>query len=258
MNTLKVSVFAVLLSGMYLASCQKDHDKVTDTPATANSTKAADAASLKIKEPEKLFERTFKVFDASKTKSTTLRLRAASQQTLDRLNLQDMEFTLVNTPAHVLQQTTTPGTSPKQGAALSSKQGASRDAKGPGALNIPDNAIVMDFPFETTNGPISIEVSGKAPKTQQLTTGPDALSLATSYLYLYGSSWHRVKVTNLTANLIYTTFYYHFGNYGYYSGYAYNLYLNGYSYYYNCNYSVGVHLTFYNAYHYRYDYWINC
>lgn len=256
MKALKISAFALLVSGMFLTSCQKDRDEVMDTPPAANSSKAADPSSLKIKEPEKLFERTLKVFDAGKTKSTTLRLRASSKQTLDRLNLDNMEFTLVNTPASVLQQKGNPGTALKQGATLASKQGATRDAKTPDELKIPDNAIVMDFPFEAKNTPVSIEVSSKPGKAAQLST--DAQAMATSYLYLSGSNWHRIQVTNLGYNAIYAAFYYHYWGYKYYSGYAYTLYQNGWSYYYNCSYSVGVNLTFYGAYRYRYTWWSTC
>jgi hypothetical protein len=254
MNALKISVFTLLLSGMYLTSCQKNQDQVADTPA--NSSKAPDQNSIKIKEPEKLFERSVKVFDAAKTKSATLRLRASSQQTLDRMNLQDMEFTLVNTPAN-LQQQASPGTSLKQGAALASKQGATRNVKSAEDLKIPDNAIVMDFPDAAANAPVSIEVSSKA-KADKVTADPGAQSLSYAYLYLYGSNWHRVQVTNLGYNPIYSSFYYHYWGSKYYSGYAYTLRQNGWSYYYNCSYAVGVNLTFYGAYRYRYTWWANC
>ncbi|MEI6948768.1 hypothetical protein V9K67_16375 [Paraflavisolibacter sp. H34] len=260
MKALKASVFALLLSGMYLTSCQKDHDQQMDTPVAANSTKAnnpgSDPAAIKIKEPEKLFERTLKVFDASKTKSTTLRLRASSQKTLDGLNLNDMQFTLVATPSNLLQQSAAPTSSKEKGGTLFSQLGATRDSKKAQDLTIPENAIAMDFP-DAKNEPVSIEVSSKA-KANLSSTDPAAQALATSYLYLSGTNWRRVQVTNLGYNAIYTAFYYHYWGYKYYSGYAYTLYNNGWSYYYNCNYSVGVNLTFYGAYRYRYTWWSNC
>ncbi|MEI6950880.1 hypothetical protein V9K67_27115, partial [Paraflavisolibacter sp. H34] len=228
---------------MYLTSCQKDHDQVMDTPVAANSTKAnnpgSDPAAIKMKEPEKLFERTLKVFDASKTKSTTLRLRASSQKTLDGLNLDDMQFTLVQTPSNLLQQSAAPTSSKEKGGTLFSQLGATKDSKKAEDLKIPDNAIMMDFPNEATNAPVSIEVSSKA-KANLSSADPAAQALATSYLYLSGTNWHRVQVTNLGTNAIYSAFYYHYFGYKYYSGYAYTLYQNGWSYYYNCNYSVGV------------------
>ncbi|MEI6945861.1 hypothetical protein V9K67_01590 [Paraflavisolibacter sp. H34] len=253
MKALKLSVFALFASTMYLTSCQKNHDKEMDTAPAVNSARAADQ-TLKIKEPEKLFERSIRISDATNTRTAQLRFRAVNKETLDKLALDDLEIRLVNTPTSLLQQPN-PGKSSEKGAAMASRMGAQRTATG-NDVKIPENAVLVDLPLESKNTPVSIEVRNKS--TKSLTADPAAAALATTSLYYYNSSWHRVQVTNFHTNPVYASFYYHFWGWKFYSGYAYTLYRNGWGYYYNCVSSVGTNVTRYGAFWYRVTWWTYC
>lgn len=185
MKNLKVFTFSILLVGMHLTSCKKDADQQLQ-PGTPAGNK------------EKLFEKSLTIYNADKSNSTTLRFRAASKVQLDKMALENIEFTLVEIPVSATEATgmaasTLPG---DEGSSVFSNKDASQSQSTNEKLVLPEDGIQVDLPFEPKTKSISIQV-----KSKDLNNRAAALALASnctpvSIDYHWIQGYNKIKVTN--------------------------------------------------------------
>jgi len=246
MKNLKILAFGILLAGMNLTSCKKDVDQQLQNGA--NQQLQQDA---QIQNKGKLFEKSLTVYNADKTNSTTLRFRADSKEKLDKMQLENLEFTLVKTSESATNATdvTASNIAGDEGYSASSRTGAAQNTNA--RQGSPEDAIQVDLPFEPKTESVSIQVKSKDLNKQQ--ASPSTLS----YKFYFISGDHRIKVTNYSYKPIYVYFYKYNGGW-IYSGYSYELFQNTYAYYSNCNRTVGAEVDYPYTHNYVVNFYKSC
>jgi hypothetical protein len=116
-------------------------------------------------------------------------------------------------------------------------------------LQLPKNAIKVDFPSQQKVGTFSLEVSSSAANIDQ------AVARLTARFY-YGEV-SKVKVTNLSTRVIQTYFYY-FSSGWQYSGKHFSLGYQQAAIYYNCVRWVGVEVDYPRVHRYRVTWFVHC
>jgi hypothetical protein len=250
MKNSKILLFGILLVGMHLTSCKKDADQ----PPIQNGTNQQIQPDNQAQNKVNLFEKSITVYSADKTNSTTLRFRAASKDLLDKMPLDNIEFTLVKNPE-----------SPKNAAgvdapAISDNAGYSgysgNDASLLQGTNekqvLPKDGIEIDLPNLTQTESVSLQV-----KSKNFNKGPS--TAATYYYNFYYRSWgHKIQVNNYYSTPLSVYFDYWYYPYWYYSGYHYTLYNGGWAWYRNCSNIVGAEVYHQSSYSYVVYYWSSC
>jgi hypothetical protein len=252
MKTLTFSLFFVSLAGICLLSCKKD----------AN-----------VKSPDKkipsLYERTFKVYDADKTHSVSLRFRSLSKELLARLPLDKFEYKLVKTPS-VSDNRSNPNIPASSYKADLVQKSPDETINSLDKLRLSGKVVIADVVTESRMPSLSIEIkSKKAGMLSTESTWPDG----TAVYLIGGSGWHRVQINNLSATPLDVSFYYDSCNDDYctwtsdgkgtinqYSGYSFTLYEGGWAWYYNCDKSVGAYMVIppENDYWFSWTLWSDC
>jgi len=251
MKNLKIPMFGILMACLYLTSCKKDADlqHQQDTPA---------------ENKEKLFEKSLPVFNADKTNSTTLRFRAASQELLDKMQLENTEFTLVETPVltNEAARPATRSTGGDEGSAnYSDKDASPLNASLPNSSNekqvLPEDAIQIDFPLEPKTKSFSLEVKTKGLNNGTTRSATEQATTAYYYSKFYFiNGWHRIKVTNLMSSSPIAVYFYNYYFGWYYSGYAFTLYnYGGGGQDWHCSRTVGATVYSYYYHHYYVNYY---
>jgi hypothetical protein len=158
MKNLKILLFGILLVSMHMTSCKKDADQQFQNAGNQPSQQDALAQNNK-----KFFEKSITIYNADKTKSTTLRFRAASKKALENVALDKIEFTLVKSPEPKdLVTSTIPGDD-DEGYSASSGKNAPQSTNEEQALpGDPGDAIQVDLPLASKTEPIFIKVNSKA------------------------------------------------------------------------------------------------
>src|SRR4051812_40292748 len=135
MKNLKIFTFGFLLIGLYLTSCKKDVDQQLQQSTPAEN-------------KENLFEKSLTVYSADKTSSTILCFRAASKELLDKMSLEDMEFTLDKAPelSSDASDLAAPATTEDAGFSNYSKGGALLPQSLTERMQIPTDAIQVELP----------------------------------------------------------------------------------------------------------------
>jgi len=229
MKNSKIIIFSILLVGIYLTSCKKDADQQLQQGTPAGN-------------KEKLFEKSLIIYNADKTNSTTLRFRAASKELLDKMPLENTEFTLVETPDSATEATGVAA------ATIPSDEGSSgysnKDASMLQSTNekqvFPEDAIQVDLPFAPKTKPISIQVKSKSLNSEQAVAAPCNLGRLIIY---HPGRFHHIKVTNLNICPILVYFYHKdlLGNW-IFSGFSYNLSKSWSAWYFNPTWVVGANV----------------
>jgi hypothetical protein len=252
MKNLKILTFGILLIGMSLTSCKKDADQQFQNAGNQQLQPDAQAQNK-----EKLFERSITVYNADKTNSTTLRFRAASKELLDKMPLDNTEFTLVKAPesAPEAKGVDAPAISDDKGYSAFSGKDASQIQNTNEKQVLPKDGIMIDLPSLPKTKAFSIEVKSK-------TLNNSATAQAASYSYYtfwYKSGYSKIQVTNLAYNNpIGVYFYYWYYPYWYYSGYHFTLYQNGWATYWYCNRTVGTYVYYNPGWWYRITFYPTC
>jgi len=251
MKNLKILTFGILLIGMSLTSCKKDADQQFQN--TGNQQLQPDAQA---KNKEKLFERFITIYNADKTTSTTLRFRADSKEKLDKIPLQNLEFTLAKAPesAPEAKGVDAPAIADDKGYSAFSGKDASQIQGTNEKLGSPKDGIQIDLPSWPKSKPFSIDVKSKNLNKEQA-------SAAASYWYysfFYISGYSKIQVTNYAYNNPLAVYFYNYYWGWNYSGYAYTLYYYGWARYWYCYRTVGAGVYYNPGYYYRVTYWPSC
>jgi len=244
MKNLKILTFGILLAGIYLTSCKKEADRQPQQGTPPENT-------------AKLFEKSLTIYNADKTNSTTLRFRSASKTQLDKMALENMDFTLVETPEALTEAPglTAPTIAGEKGISSYSGKNATLSQSMSEKQVLPADAIQVDLPLESKTKPFSIEV-----KSRNLNNGtlrPEQAATTYYWNFYYKSLWHKIQVTNLNPNPIHVYFY----NYTFqwnYTGINYWLYQNGWAWYCNTFWTAGAGVSHPDYYYYRINYWLFC
>jgi hypothetical protein len=249
MKNLKILTFAILLIGMSLTSCKKDADQQFQN--AGNQQNQQDARAIN---KEKLFERSITVYNADKTNGTTLRFRAASKDLLDKMPLDNMEFTLVKNPKSPTNATSVDAPTISDNAGYSAFSG--KDASQLQSTNdkqiLPKDGIQIDLPNLAKTESISLQV-----KSKNFNKGPS--EAATYYYKFYFRDWaHKIQVNNYYSTSLIVYFDYWYSTKWYYSGYGYTLYNGGWAWYRNCSRIVGAEVYYQYYHNFTVYYWSNC
>jgi hypothetical protein len=253
MKNLKILTFGILLIGMSLTSCKKDADQQFQNAGNQQLQPDAQAQNK-----EKLFERSITIYNADKTTSTTLRFRAASKEQLDKMALENIEFTLVKTPESAKEATgvaasTLPG---DEGYAAYSGKDASQLQSTNEKQVLPADGIQIDLPSLPKTESISIEVKSKDLNKEQAAAASCAL-VANTFHYIKG--YHKIKVTNQGDCQIVVSFY-HKNLLGAWVSVASGIVLNqnGWTQYSNCTWTVAATVSHATAISYVVSYFKSC
>jgi len=252
MKNLKIFSFGILLIGMCMTSCKKDADQQFQN-AGNQQRQPDDLAQNK----EKLFEKSITIYNADKTNSTTLRFRAASKDQLDKIPLDNLEFTLAKTPesAPEAKGVDAPAISDNAGYSDYSNTAASQIQNANEKLASPQKGIQIDLPSWSKTKPFSIEVKSK---TLNNTAKDQAAASYSYYSFFYISGYHKIQVTNLAYNSPLSVYFYNYYYGWHYSGYAWTLYYNGWARYWYCSRTVGAGVYYNPGYWYRINYYPSC
>lgn len=258
MKALKFSMYALFLTGVFLTSCKKE-TKVAKPDESTN----------------KLYARTLKIYDADHINSATLRFQSSSNDLLAAMPLEDVDFTLVVTPEPSANNAADLTASSSFGTVSLSERNTNQTPSSVDELQKSDKVIFVDLVSAPTSKSLSIEVKSKAPANDSRTSRTSSVN--TFYppgvkMFFYGAAhWRKVHIDNLSSSKINVSFYYNScegnicqtngdlkGTFTKYSGYSYNLYLNGWAWYSNCSKGVGALVAADPGYWFRWTAWSNC
>jgi hypothetical protein len=220
MKNLKWVLPGILLVCMHLTSCKKDADQQHQQNAPAEN-------------KEKLFEKSLTIYNADKTKSTTLRLSAASKELLDK-SLERTEFTLVKTPVSAEATGLDTSTTRSDGmgyVASSSAQNAPQSTNGEQALpGDARDAIQVDFPSASKKAePITIKVKSKDLNNSTMRSATEQAQSSTwwdSYFSFRSTGINDVVIRYYGDTYIDVYWYWYWFYDWHYSGYSNRLYFN--------------------------------
>jgi hypothetical protein len=186
MKNLKILMFGILLVGMHLTSCKKDADQQFQNAGNQQSQPDAQAQSK-----EKLFQKSITIYNADKTKSTILRFSAVKKELLDKMSLNNTEFTLVKNPESATEATgvDAPAISDDEGYSAYSNKDVSQSTNDKQVL--PEDGIMLDFPSLSKTESIAIDV-----KSKDLNSTKDQAASSYSYVTYY-TGGRKIQVTNL-------------------------------------------------------------
>lgn len=217
-------MFGIILVGMHLASCKKDVKQQVQQ-ATPSENKA------------QLFEKSLTVYSADKALSTTLHIKAATPELLNKVS--SMKFTLsANVQAPKSQVTTLPA-----------DEGIAAFSKGVTLLphnvstpkpDLSEKAIQIEAPDLPKVANMALNVSSA---DEAVAAGPADIEA-----FFYRSGWHYIEVLNRHRRSIGVDFYSFFRGQWRYSGYSFELFRNQSAWFQHCSRTVGADV-FYVAAH---------
>ena len=250
---LRLSLWALFFTGLFLCSCKKEA-KVAPRNETITN----------------LYARTLKVYDADGANSATLRFQSLSNELLESIALDMFDFTLVKTPTPASDNLDNLSTSSLDTLNFSEKN-TNRETSSVDELKQSDSVIYVDLVSDANTQSISIEVKNKS---NNIANSTRTLYPSGVQVFFHGSTdWHRIQIDNLSFNALNVSFYYNScegnlcstngdlkGTFTQYSGYYYTLYNNGWAWYSKCSRAVGALITVApnTYYRYRWTAWRNC